>query len=84
MLQKLEKLFDDKIRPSLMAHGGNIELVDYDNDTLFIKLQGGCQGCSSSKATMKDGVEKIVKHHFPEVKEIVDLTDHQSGQNPYM
>jgi len=84
MLQKLEKLFDDKIRPSLMAHGGNIEIIDYDNDILFIKLQGGCQGCSSSKATMKDGVEKIVKQHFPEVQTIVDLTDHQSGENPYM
>ena len=84
MIQKLEKLFDDKIRPSLMAHGGNIEIVDYDNDKLFIRLQGGCQGCSSSKATMKDGVEKVVKQFFPEVKEIVDITDHQSGKNPYM
>ena len=84
MINKLEKLLDKKIRPSLMAHGGNIEIIDYDNDILFVKLQGGCQGCSSAKATLKDGVEKAVKKEFPEVKKVVDLTDHHSGNNPYM
>ena len=82
MLHKLEKLFDQKIRPSLKAHGGNIEIIDYDNDQLFVRLQGGCQGCSASKLTLKDGVEKIVRQHYPEIKSIVDLTDTNRVPNP--
>ena len=47
-------------------------------------MTGGCQGCSSSKATLKDGVERLLLSKFPEmVQEVVDLTDHASGENPY-
>lgn len=84
MLKKLEILFDEQVRPALAAHGGNVEIVDIDNDKLFVRLQGGCQGCSSSKATLKDGIQTLVKQNFPEITEVVDLTDHVSGENPYM
>lgn len=84
MLKKLEVLFDEQVRPALAAHGGNVEIVDVDNDKLFVRLQGGCQGCSSSKATLKDGIQTLVKQNFPEITEVVDLTDHVSGENPYM
>lgn len=84
MLRKIEKLFDEQVRPALSAHGGNVEIVDLDNNRLFVRLQGGCQGCSSSNATLKDGIQTLVKKNFPEIVEVVDLTDHQSGKNPYM
>jgi len=84
MLKKLEILFDELVRPALAAHGGNVEIVDIDNDKLFVRLQGGCQGCSSSKATLKDGIQTLVKQNFPNITEVVDLTDHVSGENPYM
>ena len=84
MIMQIEKLFDEKIRPALAQHGGNVEVVDIDNDVLFVKLVGGCQGCSSSKATLKGGIEQVVKKNFPEIIDIVDLTDHDSGENPYM
>ncbi|MGB0454543.1 MAG: NifU family protein [Bacteriovoracaceae bacterium] len=84
MIRKVEKLLDEQIRPALASHGGNVELVDIDNGKLFLKLLGGCQGCSSSSATLKDGISKVVKNHFPDITEIVDLTDHDSGENPYM
>ena len=84
MLKKLEILFDEQVRPALAAHGGNVEIVDIDNDKLFVRLQGGCQGCSSSKATLKDGIQTLVKQNFPNITELVDLTDHVSGENPYM
>jgi Fe-S cluster biogenesis protein NfuA len=84
MLRKLEILFDEQVRPALAAHGGNVEIVDLDNDKLFVRLIGGCQGCSSSKATLKDGIQTLVKKNFPSIIEVVDLTDHQSGENPYM
>lgn len=84
MLRKLEALFDEQVRPALAAHGGNVEIIDLDNDKLFVRLSGGCQGCSSSKATLKDGIQTLVKQKFPTITEVVDLTDHQSGENPYM
>ena len=84
MIRQIEELFDDQIRPALAAHGGNVEVVDIDNNKLFVKLQGGCQGCSSSSATLKDGIQTLVKQNFPEIEEVVDLTDHNSGDNPYM
>ncbi len=84
MLRKIETLMDEQIRPALAAHGGNVEIVDLDNNKLFLKLQGGCQGCSSSSATLKDGIERLLKQNFPDIEEVVDLTDHASGDNPYM
>jgi Fe-S cluster biogenesis protein NfuA len=84
MITKLEKIFDEQIRPALAQHGGNVEIVDVDNNTLFVKFYGGCQGCSSSKATLKGGIEQLIKENFPEIKEVVDLTDHATGSNPYM
>lgn len=84
MLKKLEVLFDEQVRPALAAHGGNVEIIDIDNNKLFVRLSGGCQGCSSSKATLKDGIQTLVLQNFPMITEVVDLTDHISGENPYM
>lgn len=84
MLRKLEALFDEQVRPALAAHGGNVEIVDLDNNTLFLRLQGGCQGCSSSTATLKDGIQTLVKQNFPEIENVVDMTEHDRGENPYM
>lgn len=83
MLRQLETLFDEQIRPALAAHGGNVEIVDVDNDILYLRLQGGCQGCASSQATLKDGIARLVKQHYPDITQIVDVTDHASGENPY-
>jgi Fe-S cluster biogenesis protein NfuA len=84
MRRKIESLLEEQVRPGLAAHGGNVEVVDVDNNQVFLKLTGGCHGCSSSSATLKQGIEKVIKQHFPEVEEIIDLTDHKSGENPYM
>lgn len=84
MIRKLENLFDEQVRPALAAHGGNVEIVDLDNDVLYLRLQGGCQGCSSSSATLKQGIQTLVKQNFPEIKDVIDITDHESGENPYM
>ncbi len=83
MIRQVEKLFDEQVRPALAAHGGDVEIVDIDNNKLFVKLSGGCQGCASSQATLTQGIEALVKQNFPEIEEIVDLTDHASGENPY-
>ncbi len=83
MRRRLQTLLDEKVNPMVAGHGGYIELVDYANRTAFIRMMGGCQGCSASKATLKNGVEEAIFEAFPRVKSVVDVTDHQLGENPY-
>lgn len=84
MFTAIEEIFNEQIRPALASHGGNIELMDIDDDTVFIKLSGGCHGCSSSQTTVKQGIETLLKQKFPFIQRVVDVTDHQKGMNPYM
>ncbi len=83
MLRTVEKIFDEQIRPALKAHGGTVEIIDIDNGKLYIKFAGGCHGCSSSTVTVKNGIEALMKQKCPEITEVVDLTDHATGENPY-
>ncbi len=61
----------DKIRPTLVADGGDVELIDVNNGTVKVKLTGACAGCPFSTMTLKMGIEKIIKQEIPEVKEVV-------------
>ncbi|MCX5709722.1 MAG: NifU family protein [Candidatus Omnitrophica bacterium] len=73
MKDKVEKALD-KIRPMLMADGGNVELVDVSKDGVVkLRLTGTCGCCPMSQMTLKNGVEKILKQEVPEVKEVVAL-----------
>ena len=83
MRRKINKLIETMINPAVASHGGQVHLVDFVNDTVYVRLSGGCQGCSSSSATLKNGIERLIREEFPEVKGIVDVTDHASGENPY-
>jgi Fe-S cluster biogenesis protein NfuA len=68
--EKVEGVLD-KIRPSLLADGGNVELVDVNNGTVTLKLTGACAGCPFSTMTLKMGIEKVLRKEIPEVKEVV-------------
>lgn len=81
MIIQVEKIIN-KIRPSLAMHKGDVELIDVDNNRVFIVFKGGCQGCVLSSVTVKDLISKEIKKEFPEL-EIVDLTNHSQGKNPY-
>ena len=61
----------NKVRPSLQADGGDVELVDVDdNGVVKVKLQGACAGCPMSQMTLKMGIEKILKKNIPEVSRV--------------
>lgn len=83
MRHKIQRVLDQEINPAVSSHGGRIDLVDYANRVVYIKMSGGCQGCASSAATLRNGVEQTILKAFPRVKQIVDVTDHDSGDNPY-
>ena len=70
MREKVEASLN-KIRPTLVADGGNVELVDVNNGTVKIKLTGACAGCPMSTMTLKMGIERTLKQDLPEVKEVV-------------
>ena len=71
MKEKVEEVLD-MIRPSLIADGGNVELVSVEGDgTVKLKLTGACAGCPMSTMTLKQGIERILKQEIPEVKEVV-------------
>lgn len=81
--QAIQSFIEEAINPSLAMHGGFIQLHAFDNQTAFLRMGGGCQGCASSQATMFDGVESALKGQFPFVQKVIDVTDHASGENPY-
>lgn len=61
----------NKVRPSLQADGGDVTLVDVDEDGVVkVKLQGACAGCPMSQMTLKQGIEKILKQNIPEVSRV--------------
>jgi len=80
---KLQELLDNEINPGLASHGGYVSLIDYKDGTAYVSMGGGCQGCGMASQTMSQGIEARVMEVLPEVKEIVDVTDHAGGSNPY-
>ncbi len=60
----------DKIRPSLQADGGDVELVDVEDGVVKVRLQGACAGCPMSQMTLKNGIERLVKKELPEIKSV--------------
>lgn len=72
MKDRVEKVLD-KIRPSLIADGGNVELVDVVDGVVKVKLTGACGGCPMSQMTLKMGIERYVRKEIPEIKEVVSV-----------
>ena len=70
MQEKVEEALD-KIRPTLIRDGGNVELIGVDDGIVKVSLTGACAGCPMSTMTLKMGIEKILKEEIPEIKEVV-------------
>lgn len=81
--QKIQELIDERINPAVAAHGGQIELLNVEDDAIYIHMGGGCQGCGMANVTLKHGIEAMIQEVFPEIKQVIDTTDHAAGTNPY-
>ena len=79
----IRQLLDERINPQVAAHGGHIALVDVQDDTVYIRLEGGCQGCGMADVTLKQGVAKEIQSLVPAITTVLDVTDHAGGDNPY-
>jgi Fe/S biogenesis protein NfuA len=81
--EKVRQLLDGQINPSLAMHGGFAGLDRVEDDKVFVTMGGGCQGCAVSAMTLREGIARAIKEAIPEVAEVVDITDHELGENPY-
>jgi NFU1 iron-sulfur cluster scaffold homolog, mitochondrial len=71
--KKIIKILDEKIRPAVAKDGGDIKFKDFKNGVVKVQLQGSCSGCPSSTMTLKQGVQNLLCHYLPEVKEVVAI-----------
>jgi Fe/S biogenesis protein NfuA len=81
--EKVRQLLDGQINPSLAMHGGFAALDRVEDDKVFVTMGGGCQGCAVSAMTLREGIARSIREAIPEVGEVVDITDHEMGENPY-
>ncbi len=80
---QIHTLFEQQINPQIASHGGMISLLEVRGRTAYVEFGGGCVGCGMLDVTLKQGVEVAVKQQVEDIDEIVDTTDHASGNNPY-
>ncbi|WP_435148914.1 NifU family protein [Candidatus Pelagibacter bacterium nBUS_32] len=71
--QKIVKILDQKIRPAVAKDGGDIKFKEFKDGIVKVQLQGSCSGCPSSTMTLKQGVQNLLCHYLPEVKEVVAI-----------
>lgn len=83
MAERIALILDENINPAIAMHGGKAELVSVDGTVAFLRLAGGCQGCGMAQVTLRQGIERILRESIPEISEVVDVTDHASGADPY-
>jgi Fe/S biogenesis protein NfuA len=81
--ERVAEVLAQQINPGIALHGGRAELAGIEGSTVLLRLSGGCQGCGLAGVTLKKGVEVAIRRSVPEITEVVDVTDHASGMNPY-
>ncbi len=81
---RVRTILETQVNPAIAAHGGMISLVDVEETDVYVEMSGGCQGCALSRMTLKQGVERMLREAVPELTAVHDVTDHASGDNPYL
>ncbi len=81
--QRVIQVLEEQINPAIASHGGHAELVAVEESIAYLRLSGGCQGCGMAAVTLSQGIEVAILDMVPEITEVVDVTDHATGSNPY-
>lgn len=82
--ERVRSVLETQVNPAIAAHGGMISLVDVRETDVYVEMSGGCQGCALSRMTLRQGVERMLRDAVPELTAVHDITDHASGENPYL
>ena len=83
LMEAVQRVLDAEANPSIASHGGHVAVVEVRQGEVSLRMSGGCQGCASSAATLRQGVERILRLALPRIRAIHDVTDHEAGTNPY-
>lgn len=83
LAQRVQQVVSEHINPSIAAHGGRAEVASVTGGVVYLRLSGGCQGCGIAQVTLRQGIEVAIKEAVPEIDQVVDVTDHASGTNPF-
>lgn len=81
--EKIQQLLTEQINPAIASHGGMANLIAVEGSIAQLELGGGCQGCGLAAVTLRQGIEKAILDAIPEILEVVDVTDHALGTNPF-
>ena len=76
-------VLEEQINPMIASHGGRADLVAVEDAVAYLRLSGGCQGCGMASVTLSQGIEVAILDSVPEITEVIDVTDHASGANPF-
>lgn len=80
---RVQKVIDNKLNPGLKGHNGFVDLLEVKDNKAYIEMGGGCKGCAGAFTTLKLGIEKAIFEDVPEITEVLDITEHADGTNPY-
>jgi Fe/S biogenesis protein NfuA len=83
MARQVLAVLEEQVNPSIAMHGGRADLVAVEEDVVYLRLSGGCQGCGLATVTLSQGIEVALRDALPEIVSVVDVTDHASGANPF-
>ena len=81
--QRVQDVLDRQVNPGVASHGGHVALAEVEGDAAYVRLGGGCQGCGAADVTLRQGIEEAILSAVPEIKRVLDATDHAAGTNPY-
>jgi Fe/S biogenesis protein NfuA len=81
--ERVRRILDEQINPAIAAHGGMAQLERVEGGVAYLRFGGGCAGCGMVSVTLTQGIEAAILELVPDVKRVVDVTDHASGTNPY-
>ena len=80
---RVRHVIEMQVNPAIASHGGSVKLVEVRDDVVYLEMAGGCQGCGMAAVTLAQGVRRILMESVPELRDIVDVTNHEAGSNPY-
>ncbi len=83
LTDRVKHVIEMQINPSIASHGGRVTLVEVRDDVVYLEMMGGCQGCGMAAVTLAQGIRRILMETLPEIRDIVDVTNHEAGANPY-
>jgi Fe-S cluster biogenesis protein NfuA len=83
IVAEIKLLIEEKVKPAVAGHGGNIEFLEFNDGRLLLELGGACSGCAGSTMTLKMGIENMLMHYIPEIKEVDAQDDPNSNVDPF-